>query len=94
LEHILSDYTSPQVQVRYDVVIYRGNQVGKLEVFRNRTDLPYRVAKSIGDKKDKRHIEEGTIYVRHGSQTEQPTEAERAALQDEGDRARARENED
>jgi hypothetical protein len=91
LEHILSDYTAPQVQVRNEVVIYRGNQVGKLEVLRNRADLPYKVATSIGDKK---RIEEGTIYVRHGSQTEQPTEAERAALQDEGDRARMRENED
>jgi hypothetical protein len=87
LEHILSDYSAPQIQVHYSTVLYRGNIIGKLEVHRTRSDLPYKVAKSVGDKK---RIAEGTIYVRHGSQTEKPTPAEEEALLAEGDHARAR----
>jgi Schlafen, AlbA_2 len=86
IEQILSVYTMPQVQVRYEVVTYRGNQVGKLEILRDRTHLPYQVAKALGGKK---HIEVGDIFVRHGSQTEHPTAPELQAIQDEGDRARA-----
>lgn len=85
IEQILSVYTTPQVQVRYDVVTYRGNQVGKIRIFRDRIYLPYRVAKAIGGKK---HIDAGDIFVRHGSQTEHPTPGELQAIQDEGDRAR------
>jgi Putative DNA-binding domain len=86
LEQILSVYTTPQVQVRYEVVTYRGNQVGKLEIFRDRTHLPYRVARPLGHKK---RIDADDIFVRHGSQTEHPTVAEEQAIQEEGDRARA-----
>jgi hypothetical protein len=87
IEQILSVYTTPQVQVRYTVVEYRGNQIGKLEVFRDRTHLPYRVAKLVGDKK---RIAVGESFVRHGSQTEHPTPAELQAIEEEAQRARAR----
>ncbi len=86
IEQILHVYTSPQVQVHYEVVTYRGNQVGRLEIFRDRTHLPYRVAQSLGGKK---RIEEGDIFVRHGSQTEHPTPAELLAIEEEAERARA-----
>ena len=85
LEQILQVYTLPQVHIRYEVVDYRGHQIGKLEVLRDRTVVPYRVAKSIGGKKQ---IHEGGIYVRHGSQTEHPTPAELVALEEEAQRSR------
>lgn len=86
VEQILSQYVSPHVDVRYEVVDYRGGRVGKLEVFRDARKLPYSVARSIGDRK---RIEQGQIFVRHGSQTEAPTLAELQAIQEEGDRARS-----
>ncbi|MBA3321786.1 MAG: ATP-binding protein [Pyrinomonadaceae bacterium] len=85
IEQILSPYTTPNVEVRYEVVDYRAGKVGKLEVLRDARKLPYRVAKSVGDKK---RIEEGQVFVRHGSQTEAPTPAELQAIVEEGERAR------
>jgi hypothetical protein len=85
-EQLLAVYTKPYVDVRYEAVDYRDGPVGVLEVLREPGKLPYKVAKSIGDKK---RIEEGNIYVRHGSQVEQPTPDERQALIDEGNQARA-----
>jgi hypothetical protein len=85
LEQILSHYTAPVVDIRYSVADYRSGPVGKLEVIRDATKLPYRVAKSIGDKK---RIEQGTVFVRHGSLAEKPSTAELETLQAEGDRAR------
>lgn len=85
IEQILSVYTKPQVQVRYEVVVYRGHQVGKLEVFRNPLHLPYRVAKAVGGSK---HIDEEDMFVRHGSQTEHPTPSELQAILGEADRMR------
>jgi hypothetical protein len=85
LEQILSVYTTPVVDIRYDVVDYREGPVGMLEVLRNPKKLPYSVAKSIGEKK---RIEQGNIFVRHGSQVEKPTSLELQALQDEGNQTR------
>ena len=85
IEQILSMYTTPYVEVRYEVVDYRDRRVGMLEVLRDPKKLPYSVAKSIGDRK---RIEQGDIFVRHGSQVEKPTTLELQALQDEGDQAR------
>jgi len=56
-----------------------------LEVIRDPQKLPYTVARSIGEKK---RVEQGDIFVRHGSQVEKPTLYELQALQDEGDQAR------
>jgi hypothetical protein len=91
IEQILAGYAKPYVDVRYEVVDYRAGKVGKLEVLREAVKLPYSVAKSLGDKTagDKKRIVEGQIFVRHGSQTEEPAPDELLALQDEGDHARA-----
>jgi len=87
-EQLLQEYTKPIVKVRYQVVDYRRGPVGKLEVFRDAKDIPYKVAKSLGSQSDKRRITEGDIYVRHGSQVQIPTPEELHALQEEGDQAR------
>ncbi len=85
IEQVLPVYTAPFVDVRYEVVDFREGPVGMLEVLRDPKKLPYSVAKSIGDKK---RIEQGDIFVRHGSQVEKPTSLELQALQDEGNQAR------
>jgi len=91
LERLLAGYTDPPVEVRYQVVAYRKGPVGKLEVLRDPKKVPHRVAKPLGDKLkgDKKQIIRGQIFVRHGSQVEEPTQAELQALQEEGDRARS-----
>ncbi len=86
IEQILARYTTPCVEVQYTIVDYRGGSVGMLEVIRDPQKLPYRVARSIGEKK---RIEQGDIYVRHGSQVEKPTPLEERALIDEGNQARS-----
>jgi len=88
IETILADYTAPVVEVRYREVGYRAGPVGMLEVIRDSKKLPYKVARElVGEKK--RIIAEGQVFVRHGSQNEEPTLAELQAIQEEGDRARA-----
>jgi hypothetical protein len=84
LERILAVYTNPMVKVRYDIVEHYHGPVGRLRILRDPTKLPYRVGKSIGNKK---RIEEAQIFVRHGSQTEEPTDAELQALLEERKRA-------
>ncbi len=86
IEQVLSMYTTPCVDVRYEAVDYRDGPIGMLEVLRDSKKIPYYVAKSIGDKK---RIEQGDIFVRHGSQVEEPTPTERQRLSDEGDQAKA-----
>lgn len=89
LENILSDLTEPVVNVRYEVIEYRLGKVGKLEVIREPWKLPYRAAKDIViDDKNRKGLIEGRVYVRHGSQTEAPSEGELMALEEEGKRAR------
>ncbi len=56
-----------------------------LEMLRDPKKLPYSVTRSIGNRK---RIDQGKIFVRHGSQVEEPTPLEQQALQDEGDQAR------
>jgi hypothetical protein len=85
LEQLMSQYTDPVVGVRYEVVAYRAGAVGKLEVVRDPKKLPHRVAKSVGDKK---RIERGDVFVRHGSLSERPTDGELRAIEQEGERAR------
>jgi hypothetical protein len=85
LEQVLADYTDPVASIRYEVVDYRSGRVGKLEVLRDPKKLPYSVAKSVGDKK---RIEVGDTFVRHGSQTEKPTQNEYEAIVSESHRAK------
>ena len=85
-ERLIDEYTNPHVDVRYVVAEYRKGLVGKLEVLRDHQKLPYRVAKSLGDKLkgDKKQIFKGQIFVRHGSQVVVARGAERKALLEEG----------
>lgn len=89
MERILADLTDPVVTIRYEVVDYRMGKVGKLEVIREPEKLPYQASKDVLiDEKGRKGLEQGKVYVRHGSQTETPTNAELEALEEEGRRAR------
>lgn len=89
LEQLAAAYTDPPVGLRYDVVTRRLGPVGRIEVVRERTKVPYRVRQSVGfTGRGGRRVEAGQIFVRHGSQTEEPTPGELGALHAEGDRAR------
>jgi hypothetical protein len=88
IENILARYTAPHLDVRYELITYKGRHVGILEVLRDPNKLPYQVAKSLGDKLRKARITEGQIFVRHGSQTEAPTSAELQAIHEEAGRVR------
>lgn len=90
IEQILSPYVVPNVEVRYKTVNYKGGKVGRLEILRDAKKLPYQVSKSLGDKKDKKRIEENQIFVRHGSHTVQPDEEELQDLLDEAARAKSK----
>lgn len=95
MERILSDLTDPVVTIRYEVVDYRLGKVGKLEVIREQVKLPYRASKDVLiDEKSRKGLEQGKVYVRHGSQTEAPTDAELEALKEEGRRARGESEDD
>ncbi|HEX8597589.1 MAG TPA: ATP-binding protein [Chloroflexia bacterium] len=85
IEQLLSAYTTPNIEVRYQVVQYRAGPVGKLEILRDMRKLPYKVAKDIQGQK--RKISQNQIFVRHGSQVEEPTPDELKSLIDEGLRA-------
>jgi len=85
LERVLSAYTNPMAEIRYDIVEHYHGPVGRLHILRDPAKLPYRVAKSVGHEK---RIEKGQIFVRHGSLTEEPTDEELQALLEEGERAR------
>lgn len=83
LEQILHQYADPMPEVRYSTVpMPGGGAAGVIEVRRESARVPYRVRRDIG------RIAAGSVFVRHGSQTEPPTELELAALETEGERAR------
>lgn len=85
LEAIVAQYAAPNLDLRYEVIDYRGGHVGRLEVRRDPKKLPYKVSKSFGEKN---RITEGQIFVRHGSLTEEPSHAELQAIFEEAERAR------
>jgi Putative DNA-binding domain len=82
LEQILNAYAVPAPEIRYQRVRWNGGDVGLVEVRRDPARIPYRVVKALA------HIKVGDMYVRHGSQVEPPTPAERVALEAEGRAAR------
>jgi hypothetical protein len=90
IEQVLTRLTSPIVEAKYQIIDYRSGAVGQIEVLRDPKKLPYRVAEREGskDKGGKRLIEKDQIFVRHGSQTEEPTPDELTAIIEEGNRAR------
>ncbi len=73
IEQLLSEYVEPMIQVRYEVVQYRTGKVGRLEVLRNPANLPHKVKRSFGDR---RRLPAGRVFVRHGSQVEEPGQLE------------------
>lgn len=87
IESLLARYTTPCIDVQYEVVQHQAGPVGMLEVLRDSKKVPYRVAKTI--RGDKKSVLEGTIYVRHNTLVEPPTPPEEQALQEEGDIARS-----
>lgn len=81
LEQVLNAYAAPSLDLRYFTVEHQtGGSVGIVEVRRLQEKLPYRVVKTGGK------ITADSLFVRHGSQIELPTEAELAALLAEGQR--------
>jgi hypothetical protein len=89
MEQILSNLTEPVVNIRYEIIDYRLGKVGKLEVIREPEKLPYKAKQDvIIDEKKTLGLRKDTVYVRHGSQTEQPTNLELSALVKEDKRSR------
>lgn len=84
IEQILAYSIEPNLDVRYEVMSYKDGKIGVLEVIRDPKKLPYRVAKALADKG---RMTENQIFVRHGSQTESPSESELEALRKEAERA-------
>jgi hypothetical protein len=90
IEQILRDLTSPMVNVRFERIEYRSGIVGQIEVIRESKKLPYRVRDGCGFKgKGGYRVEKDQIFVRHGSQTEEPTPEELKSIIAEGNSARS-----
>lgn len=86
IEQVLHQYTEPMPEIRYFSVPMGDNgEAGVIEVRRDATKVPYQVRRDIG------RLKAGDMFVRHGSQTEPPTERELEALMAEGERARSSE---
>lgn len=83
LEQILAEYAEPMPEIRYFTVPMPNDaEAGVIEVRRDPSKTPYRV------RRDFSRLKAGDMFVRHGSQTEPPTDLERQALEEEGRRAR------
>jgi hypothetical protein len=83
MEQVLSAYLDPVPPIRYRTFTYEGGTAGVVEAIRQAWEVPYRVRAAI------HKLAVGDVFVRHGSQVEKPSEAELAALIDEGKRARS-----
>ncbi len=81
LEQILNAYAAPAPEIRYQRVAWGQGEIGVVKVLRDPARIPYRVMQTVA------HITQGDIFVRHGSQAEPPTQAERDALEAEGQAA-------
>jgi hypothetical protein len=71
IQAILSAHTRPVIQIQYTKVDYYDGTVGKLEITRDVTELPYQVSKTIGstDRKDRnaRQVRQGQVFIREGT---------------------------
>jgi hypothetical protein len=91
LQTIVSTYTSPALQIRYAKVDYFDGPIGKLEVVRDVTAIPYQVSKSIGSKDPKAHrITKGQVPIRDGTITRDATTEEIENMKVIAERARQR----
>jgi hypothetical protein len=84
LEQILNQYAKPAHDIRSFTLEHESGKgpIGIIEVRRDPTKLPYRIAKAGGN------VAVDTIHVRHGSQVEPATPDEELALIAEGKVAR------
>jgi len=93
LEQLLAEYVTPAVDIRYEVYDYRAGPVGMLEILRDPKKLPYAVKRAVGGphgQRGEKHVEEGQVFVRHGSHTAEASEEERRALDEEREWAQGR----
>ncbi len=88
IEQIIADYIDPYLDVKYTVADYHLGQVARLEVLRDAQKLPYKVLKDLNG--SKKRIIRGQIFVRHGSQVEEPSPDELQGIMEEGNRARSK----
>jgi hypothetical protein len=79
LQQILNEATRPVLTVRYDVVEHPDGPVGRLEVLRHRSDIPYAVVK------DDRTV----VYVRREAVTQEATQDEIEEMQRRAARVKA-----
>jgi hypothetical protein len=94
LQTIVSTHTSPVIQIRYAKVDYYDGPIGKLEIVREVTAIPYQVSKSIGseDPKDKaaRRVTKGQVFIRDGTIIRDATEADIENMKALAERAKHR----
>jgi hypothetical protein len=85
LEQILNEYAEPAPSIRFFTVEHASGSgaIGVVEVRRDPTKVPHRMERGGGK------IVAGKVYVRHGSQVEEPTPDELLALEAEGAAARS-----
>jgi hypothetical protein len=83
MEQILGAYLDPVPGVKYRTFEWKSGKAGLIEVARRAWEVPYRVKVAIG------RLGVGAVRVRHGTQIEEPSDAELQALVEEGTRARA-----
>jgi hypothetical protein len=72
--------------VRYRTFPYADGTAAAIEVERDRVKVPYRVKQRLAGQK--RVVEVGDVYVRHGSRVVKADADELADLEAEADRAR------
>ena len=93
IEQTLSPYVKPNLEIRFSLIDYKTGKVGKLEFIREPKKVPYKVAQDLGDKnapgskKERQFVEEGKIFVRHGTHTVEPDDDELQDLYEEARRA-------
>jgi hypothetical protein len=91
LQTIVSAHTSPVLQIRYAKVDYFDGPIGKLEVVRQVTAVPYQVSKSIGSKDPKAHrVTKGQVPIRDGTITREATAEEIENMKAIAERAKQR----
>jgi hypothetical protein len=85
LEQVLNGYANPAPEVRYFTVDHPSGTgaIGVIEVHREPARLPHRLKRGGGK------LTPDQIFVRHGSQVEEPTSEELHELIREGERARS-----
>src|SRR2546428_921916 len=67
MEQVLSAYLDPVPAIRYRTFAYAGGTAGVVEAIQQAWDIPYRVKAAI------HKLAVGDVFVRHGSQVENPT---------------------